>query len=231
METREHLKAKALSPDTIGELILEWDTSAIIQHEVEYRMSEDDDIRRKIERLKRRVYREELPALIDERIEKAHARIKEGMKIPERFQNPDGSLNEEAARKELRKGEQKAIRERIKEQVEKEVFPEVCDDYTIISDAFDYLTETLTEEMKALKDYNGEWYATVSNFGWREMNGEKKFPADCGQELLHQILPRTECTYRIFKLEDGSGFSIQNFHHDSPTGNEWYKIVPYTEED
>jgi hypothetical protein len=228
MENTELLKAKALAPEAIGDLVLEWDTCNIIEDEVEYRMTQDDT-RRKIRRLKDRAYREELPAIIDERIEKAKDRISKGMEIPEKYQKKDGSFNEELARKELRRGEQKEIRERIKEQVHKELFSEVSGDTFLFQMQYDDLLEALTEEMKALPDYSGHWKIWVSNFGWRELSGEKFCNAETGQRLLQEILPDTDCTFRIFKIADGSGLALQNFHHDSPTGKEWYKITPCAE--
>ena len=71
------------------------------------------------------------------------------------------------------------------------------------------------------------WKVEVSNFGWRNQDGQKILRAENGLELLRGILPDTECTFRIY--HDGrTGLKIQNFHHDSPTGNEWYYIYPMT---
>jgi len=50
--------------------------------------------------------------------------------------------------------------------------------------------------------------------------------ASNGQELLEKILPKTECTFKVFKV--GNRIMIQNWHHDAPTGNEWYTIRPAT---
>lgn len=92
-----------------------------------------------------------------------------------------------------------------------------CEDYE-----WECITELLTE---LLNDYNaGEvWYAEVKNFGWRNLNGHKFFEAWYGSELLSEILPDTECRFSIYR-RDGY-IAIQNFHHDSPTG-EWYYIYP-----
>lgn len=51
-------------------------------------------------------------------------------------------------------------------------------------------------------------------------NGE----ADNGKSFLSHILPNTECMFRVF-IDDDKTIRIQNFHHDSPTGNEWYTIT------
>jgi hypothetical protein len=72
----------------------------------------------------------------------------------------------------------------------------------------------------------GKWHCQVENFGWQSLNGYKDFQATRGQALLSAILPQTDCHFRIFV--EGKGFGrylkIQNFHHDSPTGKEWYTV-------
>jgi len=46
-----------------------------------------------------------------------------------------------------------------------------------------------------------------------------------GSKLLQEILPRTECTFKIFHR--GDHLEIHNAHHDSPImGNEKYYIYP-----
>ncbi|MBU2571578.1 MAG: hypothetical protein KJ725_16440 [Gammaproteobacteria bacterium] len=50
------------------------------------------------------------------------------------------------------------------------------------------------------------------------------FEADDGKTFLANILPKTDCTFKVF-LEQNI-IRIQNFHHDSPTGNEWYTVRP-----
>ena len=94
--------------------------------------------------------------------------------------------------------------------------PDLCD-YN-----YDCLCDYLTELMANNK--HGGWVAEVKNFGWRSLNGHKYFQATNGRELLQAILPKTECTFKIYKY--GKGVAIQNSHHDSPCGNEWYRIKP-----
>jgi hypothetical protein len=93
-------------------------------------------------------------------------------------------------------------------------------------DAWDYLTEQLTEIMDK-KNEKWYWKAIVRNFGWQGRNGYKYLMAYKGDELLGKILPRTECNFRIYNY--GKGIAINNFHHDSPTGKEWYYITPCAE--
>lgn len=97
------------------------------------------------------------------------------------------------------------------------------------SDLFDWewesLCDCLTEYM--VRNKHGGWLAEVKNFGWRSLNGHKHFEARTGRELLQAILPQTDCTFKVFRY--GRGLAIQNSHHDSPTGNEWYYISPSKE--
>ena len=86
----------------------------------------------------------------------------------------------------------------------------------------EYLTEILHK-----KNPNSYWKAVVNNFGWRNLDGHKIFQADTGQKFLDQILPKCQCTFYIHNF--GNGIAIQNYHHDSPVGNEWYYLKPISE--
>jgi len=109
------------------------------------------------------------------------------------------------------------------EQIERKVF-EACDD--LYTWEWEYLCEALTELMKKIsyRNYYDHyyWYAEVVNFGWRSQSGQKYFKAETGEELLREILPKTNCTFRIYR--ESNRLSIQNFHHDSPVGKEWYHV-------
>lgn len=99
---------------------------------------------------------------------------------------------------------------------------------------WDFLTENLSEVMEKLTTHftsKDKWYAEVSNFGWRSQDGHKYFKASNGLELLRAILPDTQCTFRIFKEKGGRALKLQNFHHDSPMGKEWYTIRPCTQKE
>jgi len=95
---------------------------------------------------------------------------------------------------------------------------------------WDDFVENLTYVMKKKNYrnyYKDKWMAEVRGFGWRGLDGYKRVTAETGEELLREILPKCACTFKIF--DDGhTGLKIQNFHHDSPTGNEWYYIRPMT---
>lgn len=84
------------------------------------------------------------------------------------------------------------------------------------------LTDALTA---AMRNPDGYWFATVSDFGWRKLSGHKLFRAADGRELLAAILPRTECSFKIHRC-GRRGLAIQNSHHDSPCGTEWYYLLP-----
>ena len=79
-----------------------------------------------------------------------------------------------------------------------------------------------------------DWYCEVSNFGWRSQRGAKVFGVEggdapdhaIGTEFLHNILPKTDCTFYIYDDLDGAGLKIDNAHHDAPTGGEWYHCAP-----
>lgn len=77
------------------------------------------------------------------------------------------------------------------------------------------------------KNKGDYWKASVNNFGWRNLDGQKFFKADSSIELLREVLPDTDCHFNIFNF--GKGIAIQNYHHDSPMGNEWYYLLPITE--
>jgi hypothetical protein len=118
-------------------------------------------------------------------------------------------------------------------KTEEQIRNEIWQNSDYWDDQWEYMTEYLTEKMqlktKGLK--NPEyWHAEVSNFGWRSQSGESNFKAENGKELLQKILPKTDCHFRIY--DDGKrGFKIQNYHHDSPTGNEWYHIRPMNQKE
>jgi hypothetical protein len=94
-----------------------------------------------------------------------------------------------------------------------------------LQDDYDWLTQQLTEWMAGRR----HWKADVVNFGWRQQSGYKFFTANDGRSLLREVLPKTDCTFKIFK-EDGV-LKIQNYHHDSPTWVEWYTISEAKEEE
>ena len=86
------------------------------------------------------------------------------------------------------------------------------------------LTDYLTEIMKK-KNEGTLWNVKVFNFGWRSLDGGKEIDAETGKQLLNNILPNTECNFKIYH-NGRYGIKINNAHHDSPTWAEWYYITP-----
>lgn len=106
-------------------------------------------------------------------------------------------------------------------KTEDEIRDIICNNDTILTE-WNSFTEYL-EEILQKKNPSMNWKAEVQKFGWRNQDGEKIFHAENAVEFLREILPDTDCTFHIY--EYGCGLAIQNYHHDSPTG-EWYYIVP-----
>lgn len=100
----------------------------------------------------------------------------------------------------------------------------------------DFEWEDLTAELSGLmrectkfRGAEGYWHCEVESFGWQKLSGFKDFKADTGAKLLFAILPNTECHFKIYKV--GNTLRIQNFHHDSPMGAEWYTVKPMTKKE
>ena len=91
---------------------------------------------------------------------------------------------------------------------------------------WEHLIECLTTFMKEINPEGELWYATMENFGWRHLNGEKTFDAGEGEKLLQQLLPRTECTFKVWFDKEAKKITIDNAHHDAPTGGEMYYVTP-----
>lgn len=106
---------------------------------------------------------------------------------------------------------------------EDKIWEYVYEDSYLLTIEWDYLIEYLTEIINK-KSPSGCWKVEVANFGWRGINVEQYLFADDGKNFLRQILPNTDCTFYIY--HDGNGLKINNFHHDSPVGKEWYYARP-----
>lgn len=90
-----------------------------------------------------------------------------------------------------------------------------------------YEWEMFCDDLTALiKKINpsGKWLVSVENFGWQKLNGYSEFEAHDGAKFLSRILPRTECSFKVFVIGKGFGrqIKIQNWHHDSNCGDEIY---------
>lgn len=94
-----------------------------------------------------------------------------------------------------------------------------------------YASDVLEVEWHDLTDALSEWidemgvhhfYATGEKLGWRSAKGQKYFRATDGAELLRNVLPKTDCTFSVFK--EPTGLRIVNSHHDAE--GEVYRISP-----
>jgi hypothetical protein len=104
--------------------------------------------------------------------------------------------------------------------------------FDLISEDPDFLRwhwEDMCEVMSERLGDTTDWFAIVENFGWRALNGHKFFsiPERDFSKMLGEVLPKCDCTFKIFK-EGKKGIRIQNWHHDSCTGQEMYYIYPDT---
>jgi hypothetical protein len=112
------------------------------------------------------------------------------------------------------------------ELTEDDIDREIYNDPFVWDQAFEDLTSCLTEEIKKISP-SGYFKASVTNFGWRNLDGKTVFYAKDGKEFLNHILPRCDCTYKIFKVKHGKALAISNSHHDQPIPyKEWYVVRP-----
>ena len=90
------------------------------------------------------------------------------------------------------------------------------------------VNDLLEEITGLLQDVNpkGYFYCEVENFGWRKVGGHAFLELRSAQDFISKVLPKTECSFNIFK--EKRILKVQNYHHDSPTGDEWYILVPIT---
>ena len=102
-----------------------------------------------------------------------------------------------------------------------------CDEEEI-NFSWDMFTEDLTSDLNRIFP-KGEVACKVECFGWRGCDGfQETFGFNNGHEFLNKILPDGECTFKIHERKDstyGHHLAIQNFHHDSPVGKEWYYVI------
>jgi len=96
------------------------------------------------------------------------------------------------------------------------------------SDIYRFAWENLTDEITTWMKTQGtdRWVGGVTGFGWRKQEGGKEFRASKGEELLREVLPKTQNRFEVYLEKDQ--IRIENWHHDAPTGGEWYTIKPAT---
>jgi hypothetical protein len=114
------------------------------------------------------------------------------------------------------------FREKWGDLLESKAFDDACGDRDLTTRAWDDLCEALGEMLEE-KSPDGLFYVTGRNMGWQHRSGYKVIETSDGAEFLQKLLPKTDCTFRIFDL--GDELSIWNAHHDAPTG-EGYSVYP-----
>lgn len=113
------------------------------------------------------------------------------------------------------------------EPTEQEVVRDIMEDQDYWAQEWELLADYLGEVMKEKNPHGRHWRVEMKNFGWRGLSGDKIFVAKTGQEFLNNILPKTDCHFKIYHWGK-NGFAINNAHHDSPMWAEWYYIKPLT---
>jgi hypothetical protein len=88
---------------------------------------------------------------------------------------------------------------------------------------YDDITLEVSDIIRS-KSKDGYWYVRVENFGWDKRSGYQYLETQIGKQFMSKILPDCECTWKMFNY--GKGLLIQNWHHDSCTGEEKYYCVP-----
>ena len=114
------------------------------------------------------------------------------------------------------------LREENPELTEDEAFNLACQDTDLLTIRWQDLLEDLDTLLRKINPDGKPYKAIVENFGWRNLSGEKTFKADNASAFLRNILPQTDCTFNLFVRR--KTIRIQNSHHDSPMGNEWYTV-------
>lgn len=87
---------------------------------------------------------------------------------------------------------------------------------------YDLINEELETHLQSINASRFPYVCCVNNFGWRLLNGVKKIELKEESRILNAFLPDTECYFKIWLTP--AGFLLQNFHHDSCDGSEWYEV-------
>lgn len=107
---------------------------------------------------------------------------------------------------------------------EEEALQMAYEDEDLISSEWSFLIQELSEKIQEINP-TGNWKAEGKNLGWQRMSGLKYFLASTGTKFLQELLPKTDCTFYIYLIENG--FEITNYHHDAPTG-ETYIVTSHS---
>lgn len=113
----------------------------------------------------------------------------------------------------------------LKERIEELIY---ADEQFILELAWESEMDYLSEYLDKINP-DGYWVASIENFGWRSTSGYSYIRTDEGKEcsaiqLLRKVLPDTDNHFYVYKHK--RGIKINNYHHDSPSGREWYYLIP-----
>ena len=127
--------------------------------------------------------------------------------------------------------------ERAKESLDKALWEYYSENTILFDHEWECLTEWLAEEINK-RDTKNLFKIEVVNFGWQKRDGVKyddlkidRNSRNRGEVLLSCALPETDNTFVVYDYRNGEGLAINNVHHDSPYGDEWYYITPIYEEE
>ena len=93
---------------------------------------------------------------------------------------------------------------------------------------WDYLLQELNDLIEIVNP-DGYWYCEVESFGWRKQSGHAYLEFSTAREMLSKVLPKTDCSFNIFRQKNN--IKIQNYHHDSQTGSEWYELTKISQDE
>lgn len=110
------------------------------------------------------------------------------------------------------------------EDTEEEVREVLAEDEDLLRISYEDHLEDLQAALDGFNPDNLPYFVEVNNFGWLRMSGTCVISDEItAGKLLHKILPNCECSYTIRVYDDR--ITIQNSHHDNPTGTEMYTIT------
>ena len=85
--------------------------------------------------------------------------------------------------------------------------------------------------MDQLDNQSGRWHCELTGFGWRGTSRYRTFEGTTGEDLLFAILPKTDCSFKIYFDKAKRQIVVDNAHHDKPMGGEIYIITVAKDEE
>ena len=131
---------------------------------------------------------------------------------------------------EVAKAQAEHLQEEDPDLSDDDAYEQASADEYLYECEWDYLLTCLTDKMEEVNP-GGQWRCEGSGLGWQKRSGWMEFSATNGRDFLQAILPRTECTFKIYLDGEGDDQEIRmvNSHHDAM--GEVYIIRPQAEEE